>query len=134
MHSLYQQYTNGTSISLTGEPSSTMIRGQGDPCAIILPRFSAPCFRNSILHHARGFVSTSELQRLRYCAFRTIFCILKVQFTLHSALSGKQSKAEGMTLSHGLLEIMKKDKENDFHNVLTGDESWFYFEYLHGSA
>jgi hypothetical protein len=53
---------------------------------------------------------------------------------LDSALSGQQPKAEGVTLSHRLLEIMEKGKENYFHNVLIGDESWFFLEYPHESA
>jgi hypothetical protein len=62
MHLLYRRYTNGTRISLTGEPDSAMIRGQSDACTVISPRSSVPCFRNALLHHARGFVSTSGLQ------------------------------------------------------------------------
>jgi hypothetical protein len=44
---------------------------------------------------------------------------------LDSAFSAQQSKAERMILSHGLLEVLEKDKENNFHNVLTGDKLWF---------
>jgi hypothetical protein len=34
-------------------------------------------------------------------------------------------KTERVTFSHGLLEILKKDDENNFQNILTGDESCF---------
>jgi hypothetical protein len=50
---------------------------------------------------------------------------------LGSALSGKQSKAERVTLSHRLFEVLEKDEKNHFHNILTGDKSWFYLKYLH---
>jgi hypothetical protein len=43
-------------------------------------------------------------------------------------------KAERVTLSHRLLEILEKDEENDFYNVLAGYEFWFYLEYSHESA
>jgi hypothetical protein len=34
-----------------------------------------------------------------------------------------------VTVSHGLLEVLKKDEANDFQNLLTGDKPWSYFEY-----
>jgi hypothetical protein len=34
-------------------------------------------------------------------------------------------KAERVTFSHRLLEVLKKDGENNFQNSLTGDESCF---------
>jgi hypothetical protein len=34
-------------------------------------------------------------------------------------------------LSHRLLEVLEKDEENEFHNILTGDKSWFYLKYIH---
>jgi hypothetical protein len=43
-------------------------------------------------------------------------------------------KAERVTLSHGPLQVMKKDKQNGFWNLLTGEELCFYFEYPHDSA
>jgi hypothetical protein len=53
---------------------------------------------------------------------------------LGSALSGSQPKAKRVALSHGLLEVLKKDEENNFHNVVTGYEYWLYLEYPHESA
>jgi hypothetical protein len=43
-------------------------------------------------------------------------------------LDGNQ-KADRVTLSHGLLEVLKKDEQKDFRDILTGDEPWFHFEY-----
>jgi hypothetical protein len=77
IYSLYWRSTNGTSVSWTGELSSAMTRGPDDPCAMISTRHSAPCFRNALSRCARGFVSTSELERLHVCAFHTMFCIVK---------------------------------------------------------
>jgi hypothetical protein len=54
-----------------------------------------------------------------------------LRWVSHS-LDSKQ-KAKRVTLSHGLLEFLKKDEENNCPNVLTGDESWFYSEYRHDS-
>jgi hypothetical protein len=34
-----------------------------------------------------------------------------------------------VTLSHGLLEVLEKNEEKDFHNILTGDKFWFYLKY-----
>jgi hypothetical protein len=42
-------------------------------------------------------------------------------------------KAERVSLSADLLKILLEDQETFFANVLTGDESWFYFEYPHES-
>jgi hypothetical protein len=42
---------------------------------------------------------------------------------LGSTLSGQQSKAERVIFSHELLEILNKEEENNFWNVLTGDAS-----------
>jgi hypothetical protein len=67
MHSLYRRCTNSISVSLTGESSSAMIRGQAHSCEIISRRLSAPCFRNSLLLHATNFMFTSDLRGL--CAF-----------------------------------------------------------------
>jgi hypothetical protein len=47
------------------------------------------------------------------------------KFTLRwvpHSLNSNQN-AERVTLSHGLFKVLKKDKENDFENVLTRDES-----------
>jgi hypothetical protein len=62
----------------------------------------------------------------------TCLCILhdvlyREKFTLRwvpHSLDNNQ-KAERVTFSHRLLEALKKDGENNFHNILTGDESCF---------
>jgi hypothetical protein len=37
-------------------------------------------------------------------------------------------------LSEQLLEVVRHVKETEFKHLLTGDESWFYYEYPHDSA
>jgi hypothetical protein len=105
-----------------------------DPCAMILLRDSAPYFRNTLLLRAQGFV---HFGIGKATCLRILHDVLRrEQFALGSvpySVEGNQ-KAERMTFSHRLLEILKKDKEKDFRNGLAGNESWFYFEYLHHSA
>jgi hypothetical protein len=36
-----------------------------------------------------------------------------------------------MSLSTDLLRILKEDQRNSFAQIITGDESWFYFDYIH---
>jgi hypothetical protein len=69
IHSLYWQYINSISVSLTGESNSAMICGQGDLSTMISQNPRAPCFGNVILYRGRGFVSTSGLQELRTDVF-----------------------------------------------------------------
>jgi hypothetical protein len=76
IHSLYRRSTNDTSVSWTGELNSAMTRGPDDLCTMISPGRSAPCFRNTLSHRERIFVSTSGLERLYACAFWIMFCIV----------------------------------------------------------
>jgi histone-lysine N-methyltransferase SETMAR len=42
-------------------------------------------------------------------------------------------KTERVSLSRDLLTVLKKDQRKGFAQVITGDESWFYFDSLHQS-
>jgi hypothetical protein len=44
------------------------------------------------------------------------------------SLSAKQ-KAEGVTLSTRLLEVLTAEQWNCFEYILTRDDSWFFFKY-----
>jgi hypothetical protein len=38
------------------------------------------------------------------------------------------------TFSEELLQVVRHAKETNFEHLLTGDESWFYYQYTHDSA
>jgi hypothetical protein len=40
-------------------------------------------------------------------------------------------EAERVSLSTDFLTILKEDQQKGFVQVITGDESWFYFDYFH---
>jgi hypothetical protein len=46
----------------------------------------------------------------------------------------ERQKAERVSLSKDFLRILKENQKTGFANVVTGDESWFYFEYPHQSV
>jgi hypothetical protein len=70
------------------------------------------CLR--VLHDQLGF---------RKCYFRWI----------PHALSENQVQCR-ITFSEELLQVLHHARETNFDNLLTGDESWFYYEYPHDSA
>jgi hypothetical protein len=43
-------------------------------------------------------------------------------------------KAERVSLSTDLLMLLKENQKTGFANIITSDESWFYFEYSHQSV
>jgi hypothetical protein len=43
-------------------------------------------------------------------------------------------KAERVSLSADLVRVLKENQKTGFRNILTGDESWFYFEYPNQSV
>jgi hypothetical protein len=43
-------------------------------------------------------------------------------------------KAERGSLSADLVTVLKENQKTGFGNIITGDESWFYFEYAHQSV
>jgi hypothetical protein len=47
---------------------------------------------------------------------------------------GDTQKAERVSLSTDLLIILKEDQNTGFAQVITGYESWFYFDYIHQSV
>jgi hypothetical protein len=49
------------------------------------------------------------------------------------SLSADQ-KAERVSVSREMLTILESEKCHDFDTILTGDESWFYFEYPYPAA
>jgi hypothetical protein len=55
-----------------------------------------------------------------------------LQLVLHS-LDDAQ-KVERMSLSTDISRVLKEDQKNGFTQVITGDESWFYFDYIHQSV
>jgi transposase len=40
-------------------------------------------------------------------------------------------KKERVKIATDMLKILKEDEENDFANIITGDESWFWYRYDH---
>ena len=46
---------------------------------------------------------------------------------------GIDQKRERVTESQKLLEALKADAPNEFANIITGDESWYYWSYDHSS-
>jgi hypothetical protein len=71
----------------------------------------------------------------------TCLCILhdvlhlekfNLRWVAHSLNSNQNT--ERVTRWHGLLEVLEKDEEDDFRNILTRDESRFYLKYSHESA
>jgi hypothetical protein len=42
-------------------------------------------------------------------------------------------KAERVSLSRDILRVLKENQKTGFANIITGDESWFDFEYPHQS-
>jgi transposase len=52
-----------------------------------------------------------------------------LRWVRHS-LDGAQ-KVERVSLSTDLVRVLKEDQNNGFTQVITGDESWFDFDYLH---
>jgi hypothetical protein len=68
---------------------------------------------------------------------RVLYGVLQVKkFNLrwvpHSLADAQ--KSEWVSLSTDILKILKENQETGFVNIITGDESWFYFEYLHQSV
>jgi hypothetical protein len=53
---------------------------------------------------------------------------------LGSARSQQQSKAERVTFSSELFEILTSQGRNKFDHVITGDEFWFHFECPHAAV
>jgi hypothetical protein len=92
MHSFCKHSINGTSASLKGERSFSMIRDLGDPYRMISSKSFALCFNNVLLLHARDFVPILDLRRLRACTYYMTFAVKKVQFTLDFAHFWQQSK------------------------------------------
>jgi hypothetical protein len=58
MHSFCEHSINGTSASLKGERSFSMIRDLGDSYRMISPRSFALRFTNVLLFHARDYMPT----------------------------------------------------------------------------
>jgi transposase len=56
---------------------------------------------------------------------------LNLRWVPHS-LDANQ-KGERVALSHELLAVLERDRRNQFRNVVTGDESWFFLYYSHDS-
>jgi hypothetical protein len=54
------------------------------------------------------------------------FNLRRIPHTLDS-----NSKAELIALSLELLEVLMSQRRNEFDHIITGKESWFYFEYLY---
>jgi hypothetical protein len=44
---------------------------------------------------------------------------------------GDAQSAERVSLSTDILRVPQENQKTDFADVMTDDESWFYFEYLH---
>jgi hypothetical protein len=49
------------------------------------------------------------------------------------SMTGNEAQCQ-ITFSEELLEVVRHAKETNFEHLLTGDESWFYYEYPHDSA
>jgi hypothetical protein len=86
------------------------------------------------------YVMQEALYPLQNC---NITCLLILHDVLHLEYFNfrwvphyldSNQKAERVTFSHRLLEILEKVEESDFPNVRTEDEFWFYLKYLHESA
>jgi hypothetical protein len=49
------------------------------------------------------------------------------------SMTGNEAQCR-VTFSEEPLEVVRHAKETNFEHLLTGDESWFYYEYPHDSA
>jgi hypothetical protein len=81
-----------------------------------LQEYLFPSCKKFCVHFRIG--KATCLRILRDVLHREKFTLHWIPHSLHS-----NQKAERMTLSHGLLEVLKKNEKDDFGNVLTGDES-----------
>jgi hypothetical protein len=51
----------------------------------------------------------------------------KVSFSIGSTIAVSQlKKTEKVIVSNRLLEISFREEKNNFHNLVTSDESWFF--------
>jgi hypothetical protein len=62
------------------------------------------------------------------------FAVKKFNLRWTSHTPGSNQKAEWSALSSELLQILTSQRRNEFDDVITGDESRFYFEYPHAAV
>jgi transposase len=65
---------------------------------------------------------------------RAVLCLKKFNLRWVYDSFDNALKAERVSLSTDLLLIPKADQKNGFAQVITGGESWFYFDDLHQSV
>jgi hypothetical protein len=68
---------------------------------------------------------------------RILHEVLHLQkFNLHSVPHSLSDdpKAERVSISGEMLRILESEERHNFDTILTGDESWFYFEYRYPAA
>jgi hypothetical protein len=110
-----------------------LIRGLDDPCKMILAMPFVVCFKNSHSLHASVSVYTSESQWILACASCTMFSSRKSSiYAGFRTLLMTLKKPNGITFDRPCEGSQRKSKTG-FGNIITGDESWFYFEYPHQS-
>jgi hypothetical protein len=77
IYSSFRRSTNGMGTFATGESTSRMIQGLGDPPNVIWLRQFHQCHKNVCLHRAGFFLDTSGLPRRRAREFCRKTCAFK---------------------------------------------------------
>jgi hypothetical protein len=78
----------------------------------------------------------AQLRLSRTLVKRTLVSVLGIRkFSLRwiSHDLTEFQKAQRVKVSRGLLKALKVDATNNFVNIITGDESWYYWSYEHES-
>lgn len=85
---------------------------------------------SSARHIARtlGISPTTVIDRLHNDLHMK--CYLTRWVPHHLSLEQKKNRLD---ISKEMLQVLRNEQRTHFHNVITGDESWFLFEYVQGS-
>jgi transposase len=67
---------------------------------------------------------------------RILHNVLCLKSSIYDALAFSRWRSQGRTgvTFHGPFDVLKEDEKNGFAQVITCDELWFYFDYLHQSV
>jgi hypothetical protein len=88
-----------------------------------------------LLLFANVFVLTSDSQRVFACASYTMFSVWKSSIYDRSrTLSTTPKRPNACHFPRTFWEFSKKNQKKGFAQIITGDESWLYFDYLHQSV
>jgi hypothetical protein len=87
------------------------------------------------------FMSCKVLCRKLMIGKTTCLCVLHNDLRLKKfnlldvphSLEADQKRSQ-VELSREVLQILEQDQQYEFEHILTGNESWFFFEYFHDSC